>query len=136
MCFVLFTVDVLGFDFFFLPGGCGWICFVLCLADGCGCWCLFVFFLGSVVWRSVVLGLFVLPGGCGWICFVLLVPFPVVAVGVCVLSFSRWMCWGLISFSFPVDVVGYVLFCAWRMGVVAGVFLSFSWALSCGGVWF
>ena len=65
-----------------------------------------------------------------------LVLFPVVAVGVCVLSFSRWMCWGLISFSFPVDVVGYVLFCAWRMGVVAGVFLSFSWALSCGGVWF
>ena len=70
VCFVLFTVDVLGFDFFFLPGGCGWICFVLCLADGCGCWCLFVFFLGSVVWRSVVLGLFVLPGGCGWVCLV------------------------------------------------------------------
>jgi hypothetical protein len=53
-----------------------------------------------------------LPGGCGWVC---------VALVTDVL--------GLFSFSFPVDVVGCVLFRAWRIGVVAGVVLLFSWAL-------
>ena len=35
---------------------------------------------------------------------------------------------GCFLFSFPVDVVGCVLFCAWRIGVVAGVVVPSSWA--------
>ena len=43
---------------------------------------------------------------------------------------SRWVGWTYYIFSFPVDVVGCVLFCAWRIGVVAGVVVPSSWALA------
>jgi len=66
------------------------MCSVPCLADRCGCWCCFAFFLGSC---------------------------PVGGV------------WFEACLSFPVDVVGCVRFRAWRIGVVAGVVLLFSWAL-------
>ena len=43
---------------------------------------------------------------------------------------------GCFLFSFPVDVVGCVLFCAWRIGAVAGVLPFFLGSCPVGGVWF
>ena len=62
-------------------------------------------------------------GGCG-------VLFPSWRKGWTCVVLSRWVCWTCYIFSFPVGVVGCVLFCAWRIGVVAGVVVPSSWALA------
>ena len=50
-----FTVDVLGCVFSFCLSRWMWLDMFCSVPGGwCGCWCLFVFFLGSVVWRRVV----------------------------------------------------------------------------------